>query len=283
MKLFLIRHAETVHNVAQAWAGTTDSALTNHGTLQIESLAKHFASNAIHFGQVFASDLSRAHLTAAGICLRQPQDHDRPLAAILTSDLRERDFGSLEGIRIQSTSTRPERGNAPPSQNPQPDNRLNPTYKERETVISMRQRATSFLNEHLLPLLFDYSETGANVAIVSHGVFLRVLWNRLVELFDPMDISLATGDPSRDNGPAALFSPSWSNTGFMTLSIQPIPAPKEQSNSDRGTDTLLNGWAMKIMAVDSKEHLAGLHRTRGGIGSAVHDSRQKRIDQFFKR
>lgn len=39
---------------------------------------------------------------------------------------------------------------------------------------------------------------------------------------------------------------------------------------------------MKILTIDSKEHLSGLRRTRGGIGSATHDMRQKRIDQFFK-
>ncbi|KAJ5664151.1 hypothetical protein N7507_004882 [Penicillium longicatenatum] len=279
MRLFLIRHAETVHNVAQAWAGTTDSALTNHGTLQIEFLGKHFASNSIHFNRVFASDLSRASLTATGICLHQPQDHDIPMTPTLTANLRERDFGSLEGIRIQSANSRPELGSAH-STNTQSDGS---THIESETVISMRQRATSFLNEHFLPLLFDYSDTDSNIAVVSHGVFLRILWNRLVDLFDPMDISLATGDASRDRGPAALFSPSWSNTGYMTLFIQPAQESQEGITSSSRTDALLNGWAMKIVAVDNKEHLAGLHRTRGGIGSAVHDSRQKRIDHFFKR
>ncbi|KAJ6109356.1 hypothetical protein N7486_001590 [Penicillium sp. IBT 16267x] len=261
-------------------AGTTDSALTNHGTLQIEYLAKHFASKSIHFGRVFASDLSRASLTATGICLHQPQDHDIPMTPILTSDLRERDFGSLEGIRIQSANIRSEAGSAGSTNTLSNDGS---THIESETVISMRQRATSFLNEHFLPLLFDYPGTESNIAIVSHGVFLRVLWNRLVDFFDPMNISLATGDASRDHGPAALFSPSWSNTGFMTLLIQPSQPPQEQNASSPSTDALLNGWAMRIVAVDSKEHLAGLHRTRGGIGSAIHDSRQKRIDQFFKR
>ncbi|KAJ5627988.1 hypothetical protein N7490_010216 [Penicillium lividum] len=277
MRLFLIRHAETVHNVAQAWAGTTDSALTNHGTLQIEHLAKHFASKSIHFDQIFASDLSRARLTATGICLQQPHQ-DKPMTPIVTADLRERDFGSLEGIRLKPAS-RPDPGSGS-SQNAQSDDS---THRESETMISVRQRATSFLNEHLLPLLFDHSATEANFAIVSHGIFLHVLWNRLVELFDPMDISLATGDPSRDHGPAALLSPSWSNTGFMTLLIQPSPAFQEHNTSCSRQDALLNGWTLKIVAVNSKEHLTGLHRTRGGIGSAIHDFRQKRIDQFFKR
>lgn len=199
------------------------------------------------------------------------------MTPILTSYLRERDFGSLEGVRIQSAN-RPGPGSAR-STNTQSDGSI---HIESETVISMRQRATSFLNEHFLPLLFDYSGTDSNIAVVSHGVFLRALWNRLVDLFDPMEISLATGDASRDHGPAALFSPSWSNTGFMTLLIQPSQATQEQKSS-ASTDALLNGWAMKIVAADSKEHLAGLHRTRGGIGSAIHDSRQKRIDHFFKR
>jgi hypothetical protein len=171
----------------------------------------------------------------------------------------------------------------------------------------MRQRSLSFLHSHFLPLLFDDPTARRSVAIVAHGIILRVLWNCLVELFDPMSISLMPGIAAWEGGPAALLSPSWSNTGFMELSIRmkqsrPSPPPQRQrtshdvrvaSSSIKDTegpssgslpgDILLQGWSMKILAVDNKEHLAGLRRTRGGIGSASYDNRQKRIDQFFKR
>ncbi|KAJ5359119.1 uncharacterized protein N7496_011532 [Penicillium cataractarum] len=301
MRVYLIRHGETVHNVAQAWAGTTDSALTNHGMLQIESLAQTFASKSIHFDSVFASDLSRARITAEGICRPQPPKKDGGLVTpILTSDLRERDFGSLEGVHWQSPSTN---ASASPG-------RLSSITSaeviEKETTVSMRQRSLSFLHSHFLPLLFDDPSAKRKVAIVAHGIILRVLWNCLVELFDPISISLMPGIAAREGGPAALLSPSWSNTGFMELSIRmkqsPSSSPLQRhltshevrvapgaitdtegppSGSLAG-DILLQGWSMKIIAVDNKEHLVGLRRTRGGIGSASYDNRQKRIDQFFK-
>jgi broad specificity phosphatase PhoE len=277
--------------------------LTNHGVLQIESLAQSFASKSIHFDSVYASDLSRARITAEGICRSQPPKKDGGLVSpILTSDLRERDFGSWEGVRWQSSSAPSNDTNVSPGRSARS---TSAEVIKKETTVSMRQRAFSFLDSHFLPLLFDDSTSKRKVAIVAHGIILRVLWNCLVELFDPMNISLMPGITAWDGGPAALLSPSWSNAGCMELSICMKPSsaspPQRQLSSHESrvapsstTDTeaplsggaagdiLLQGWSMKILNVDNKEHLACLRRTRGGIGSASHDSRQKRIDQFFK-
>lgn len=38
-----------------------------------------------------------------------------------------------------------------------------------------------------------------------------------------------------------------------------------------------------VKAVNSQEHLKGLKKTRGGIGSLKHDSSQKTVDSFFKK
>lgn len=297
-------HHPRPHADPYSRAGTTDSALTNHGMLQIESLAQSFASKSINFDSVFASDLSRARITAEGICRLQPSKKDGELVTpILTSDLRERDFGSWEAVRWQSSSAQSI------DMSPSPT-RLGRTASkeviEKETTVSMRQRSLSFLHTHFLPLLFDDPTSRRKVAIVAHGIILRVLWNCLVELFHPMSISLMSGIAAWDGGPAALLSPSWSNAGFMELSIRmkqspSVSPPQQQLTSHElrvsrnsttfneiplpgspAGDVLLQGWSMKILAVDNKEHLAGLRRTRGGIGSASHDSRQKKIDQFFK-
>jgi broad specificity phosphatase PhoE len=46
---------------------------------------------------------------------------------------------------------------------------------------------------------------------------------------------------------------------------------------------LLDDWTMIIMKVNAKDHLTGLKRTGGGVGSSRHDNSQKNIDAFFKR
>lgn len=276
--------------------------------LQIDGLARHFAFKSIHFDSIFASDLSRARITAEGICRQQRPRRDEGLVSpILTSDLREKDFGSLEGMRFSppagkpgnDSSRRGRSGSAPML-----------THVESESTASMRRRAISFLNGHLLPLIFDDTTQRTNVAIVAHGIILRVLWYCLLELFDPTNIAMAPGITTGDDRPPVLISPSWSNTGFMSLSILPHPhvstspsqqqpgydqrgaiaysatptedLPPTQDVSVPDAHFILHGWSMRIMALDSRGHLASLRRTRGGIGSASHDNRQKRIDQFFK-
>lgn len=287
-------------------AGTTDSALTNHGVLQIELLARHFAAQSVNFSAVFASDLSRARLTAEGICRLQPPAQSS-VTPILTRDLRERDFGSLEGISWNSSHSLS--GSASSSSAA--------AQTEFESHISMTQRANSFLGDHLLPLLLDEQDPNheQEVAIVAHGIILRVLWSCLAGLFNPMEVHIAPGAALR-HGSEIAVNPVWSNTGFMAVHIQPImmtpgvatpvlpswdlhqplrsgnsrvddvtvPAPLENavSRSSDSDEALLQGWRITVVAVDSRTHLSGLHRTRGGIGSSVHDSRQKRIDQFFK-
>jgi broad specificity phosphatase PhoE len=46
---------------------------------------------------------------------------------------------------------------------------------------------------------------------------------------------------------------------------------------------ILEGWSVTVCAVNSRQHLLGLKRTGGGVGSARHDDKQKSIDTFFKR
>jgi broad specificity phosphatase PhoE len=249
--------------------------------LQIDCLARHFASRSIHLDSIFASDLSRARITAEGISRQQrPKRGESRLSPILTSDLREKDFGSLEGVRFSPTSTKTDNGNA---RRGRAGSASTLTHVESESTASMRRRAISFINAHLLPWIFDDTTQRANVAIVAHGIILRVLWQCLIELFDPTHISIAPGITAADGRPPVLLSPTWSNTAFMSLSIQTAPPlPSDTRNPVSDAHFLLHGWSMRILALDSREHLASLRRTRGGIGSASHDNRQKRIDQFFR-
>lgn len=262
--------------------------------LQIDHLARDFASKCIHFEYVFSSDLRRARVTAEGICHLQPA----PVDPIIAPNLREKDFGSLEGLRCNPSNAASRDSNA---WSPGPVNISSLAHLESESVVSMKRRANSFLHEHLIPLMLERPSLRSNVAIVAHGIILRVLWGCIVELFDPMSISLATGDPSMDDGSAAFITPGWSNTGIMELLVEPtLVLPTTQASAlgpsaesavcaqTPATNTptfnyLLHGWSMKILSVNNKVHLAGLHRTRGGIGSASHDTRQKKIDNFFKQ
>jgi hypothetical protein len=45
----------------------------------------------------------------------------------------------------------------------------------------------------------------------------------------------------------------------------------------------MQGWSTLILRVNSKDHLQGLKRARGGVGSSRYDASQRTIESFFKR
>ncbi|GAM84621.1 hypothetical protein ANO11243_026170 [Dothideomycetidae sp. 11243] len=46
---------------------------------------------------------------------------------------------------------------------------------------------------------------------------------------------------------------------------------------------LMDGFTVALLAINSQEHLKGVKRARGGIGSSRYDEGQKSLDGFFKR
>nr|KMM70861.1 hypothetical protein CPAG_07172 [Coccidioides posadasii RMSCC 3488] len=280
MRVYLIRHAESEHNVAQVYAGVTDSALTNHGMLQIERLARHFRAQGVQFTRVFASPLQRARLTAEGLC-KEPNASS--LQPILLPVLMEKDFGSLEGESWRTSTVA--RSTLPPT--------LGLDHKEPESVASMAARANQFRDDFLLPLLYADLETTEVVAIVSHGIVLSVLWETLTTLcqHDHLVYSATVQAQAR--------RPGWSNTGYMELDIlkaaggiarhiscnSPPENSEARSHSAQGarvTDSLSTiTLKITVHTVNCRQHLQNLRRTGSGIGSAAYDPKQKRINNFF--
>jgi probable phosphoglycerate mutase len=218
---------------------------------QINCLAQHFASSPTKFTAVFSSDLSRARITAECICRAQVSPKDEvPLKPVLARNLREKDFGSME-CRVWKA--------APPT--PLPSDWTVP-----ESRISMRHRAKLFFDEYLLPLLMRDLDGQHKIAVVAHGLILQELWSHLIELFVPADSELTI--PYR--------RPMWSNTGYMTVLIRPKATEKSLS------PVPMPGFAVVVLGVDDKKHLVSLRRTGGGLASAAHDRKQRKIDQFFR-
>ena len=87
MKLFLIRHGQTVTNLEKRWTGQSDVELTEQGRQEAESIRPILET--IPFDKVFSSDLSRAVITQQ---LALPG-----YEAEQTELLREFDAGTLEG------------------------------------------------------------------------------------------------------------------------------------------------------------------------------------------
>lgn len=272
MRLFLIRHGETVDNVASLYAGSRDSALTNHGVLQCRRLAEHLSSklssvsssaassSAAPVVHLFSSNLQRAVQTAEAI--RDALEVKPELQQLV--ELREKDFGSGEG---QSFAT----GAKGRDQRP---------HVGAETAQAMRARADTFLEDHLLPLLVPSTgESGkTSVVVVAHGLILSTLFKRLCEHVSAGSITLApeataSGHlfPTNSAKSDVVVLPSWSNTGYLEATLTPT-SPRD--------------WAsvkMHVCRANSTDHLKGLRKTRGGIGSARFDEKQKTMESFFTK
>lgn len=66
-------------------------------------------------------------------------------------------------------------------------------------------------------------------------------------------------------------------------SLPQIEAPMPEPAVTLVPPSKLPNLALVVKAVNNQEHLKGLKKTRGGIGSLKHDEKQKTVDSFFKR
>ncbi|KAF7946295.1 hypothetical protein EAE96_009296 [Botrytis aclada] len=299
MRLLLIRHGETVDNVANVYAGVTDSALTNHGVLQANRLGTHLAASKV--SRIFSSDLQRAIKTAEAI--RVAQDNVPSFEVTKLELLREQDFGHYEKKPFHERS---KGSNKTGKEIHSEACRVDPGFRDVESKESMKRRMETFVNEHLVHLLnIDEKNTNDHtIAIVAHGIILNHLWRVILGRFDPKNVSIGPDVPRPERGLEYLGG--WSNTGYLDLDIKPIQevspskvgsvpsVSDEQFNAqtsvedevelpNHATDKLEIVMSLMIKSVNSIDHLKGLKKTRGGLGSLKHDSTQRTMDSFFKK
>ncbi|WPH05027.1 Hypothetical protein R9X50_00792500 [Acrodontium crateriforme] len=320
MKLFLIRHGETVDNVAGLYAGIRDSALTNHGADQARRLGEYLAKNDVKLTHIFCSTLSRAYKTADSVYQAQSGlkemrgDQEAAQGVVRLPELIEQDFGFYEGKPFYSRTEAQKTG----KQGHYDKHKDDPGFIDIESKASMAKRADDFLDNHLLPLLVhENTDDGLSIAVVSHGILLSNLWRRLLLRLPKKSLTIAP-EVTASRGTLVLeHLGGWSNTGYLELTLRKQgsldkstlstvastdniqEAATEEKMSPSGlklgvksagrlpeTSTapmLLCRWTTTIDAVDSVRHLAGLKRQRGGIGRSAFDETQKKLDCFFKR
>lgn len=97
-KVILVRHGQTLWNLAMKYQGHCDVALTDKGIEQAELAAKRLADENI--SAVYASDLNRALVTAECIA----SEHN--LAVTTIPELREINFGDWEGLTFKGLNER---------------------------------------------------------------------------------------------------------------------------------------------------------------------------------
>ena len=142
VRLYLMRHGETVDNVNRILQGQTDGKLNDNGLRMAEEASRRMAGEAIDV--FFSSDLGRCVDT----CRIMARPHGKPI--VQTPLLRERDWGSFTGLYI-------------------PDLKGREWPDDIETTEQMRMRAETFLHW----IRAEYQ--GKTLLVVGHGIINLVI------------------------------------------------------------------------------------------------------------
>ncbi len=152
MKLFFIRHGETMHNRDGIIQGWHDSGLTELGELQARDAGENLKDKKLD--AVFTSDLLRTRQTTEEFL----KGYGQNIPIFYDWLLRERTFNSLENQSRDSLNWS-ELFALPDSD-----------WGEIESPISLDDRMISFVkNLKLLPVRFD------NIIVITHGGMLNAL------------------------------------------------------------------------------------------------------------
>lgn len=208
--------------------------------------------------------------------------------------LREQDFGFYEGKPFYARSRDSGKSG---KENHRSQHVGDPDFRDVEPKESMNARMDNFVKDQLLPLIRNEKARREDViAVVSHGIILSHLWRCVLKLFGKDTVTLAPGLSVGSGNPTPLeYLGGWSNTGYLELDIlSTLPVeisvtdqssavgPKAESLTAGSKEPGIPGLKMIVKAVNGKEHLKGLKRTRG-VGSSKYDEGQKKIETFFKK
>ncbi len=155
-KLLLVRHGNTKLNSTERYWGQTDVELSTTGIRQAERLRDRLAAQAID--AIYSSNLCRASVTAKIIT------SDRPLDIITCAELREINFGEIEGLTFKEISQLyPEVSEAWFKWS------LTLKYPGGESIVEFNNRISKFLER------LEKHTPEETVLIVAHSASLRLL------------------------------------------------------------------------------------------------------------
>lgn len=133
-------------------------------------------------------------------------------------------------------------------------------------------------NTGYLELHLDHTSSGGDDEAFTDNVGTLEKLDRATDgeqaAFTPAT-GLASTNPIKDA--------KWSKAIASQDEDTPKAVPPIRLEPTSRTTSKLAGWTTVIRAVNKTEHLKGLKRTGGGVGSSKHDEGQKNIDTFFKR
>ena len=105
-----------------------------------------------------------------------------------------------------------------------------------------------------------------DLKFVKSSTYTNTGWSRV-------EISLLSPPSPSSSHPPASTIPHHVTSGNALASTGKLPPPFDGES--------LPEMRVKVLATNQVEHLEGLIRQKGGIGSMAHDDKQKGIKEFF--
>ena len=158
-RLCLIRHGETAWNAEKRLQGHIDIPLNTRGEIQARQMAQALKDAKLNFDVLFTSDLKRAIDTSAAVVQLFG------VVAQVDSNLRERHFGSLQGLSInEAPLLRPDIWQAHISRD------LDHELEGGESIRQFALRVQRVLDR------IEEQHPGKTVLMVSHGGTLDMMY-----------------------------------------------------------------------------------------------------------
>ncbi len=157
---YIARHGETEANTKKLYQGHFESPLTELGIQQAKELGERLKG--VQFDAIFSSDLGRAKHTAELAKL------DREMAVLTTEMIRERNFGSLEGVSIEKHREEA-RELIEEYEKLSEEEKFNTSLADMETMEAATSRLIRFLRETAV------AYPGKTILVVVHGTIIRGL------------------------------------------------------------------------------------------------------------
>lgn len=181
--LVLLRHGQSVWNLAGKFTGHSDVELTAKGIKEAVTAGEQIQQ--IEFDQVFSSPLKRAWDTAI---LAVGEDYYLEYGVTIAPELIERDYGDLDGKTFDEVAEIYKK-----EQINQWRNGYDFAPPNGESLSAVGARIIPFFNGEIKPLL----EQDKNVLIVSHRNTLRALIQYIEDVpnDEVEDIDVNTGRP----------------------------------------------------------------------------------------
>lgn len=172
LKLYLMRHGETVWNVKKKFQGQLNSPLTEKGTAKLEETAEELKN--INFQSVYTSKMGRAVESAEIILRKNKRNLESPLKINSMMEFNEIYFGIWQGMTYEEIK----------KEYPEEYERYfnNPGKYEAWSIggEDLEEGLERFIKGIEKIISFEKREEGSgNILVVTHGTVLELYLNYL--------------------------------------------------------------------------------------------------------